>query len=167
MLSIVDFELLTIVESQILRAYEIHPWYKNLGLSRLSSYRQSLKMTFYCQLDLTNGKMPQNWRLNNLNKLLNPARLWRLVLLCKTHRFPIFRYCTFLYRSILGVSCFHLCFIYLQKFKAITHQFNQSINTRSILTDRPVNLTPPCLATDMVFRSAIAERKRQLVDFSY
>ena len=47
------------------------------------------------------------------------------------------------------------------------HEFIQSINTRSILTDRPVNLTPPCLATDMVFRSAIAERKRQLVDFSY
>ena len=46
------------------------------------------------------------------------------------------------------------------------NSFNQSINTRSILTDRPVNLTPPCLATDMVFRSAIAERKRQLVDFS-
>ena len=47
------------------------------------------------------------------------------------------------------------------------NSFNQSIDTRSILTDRPVNLTPPGLATDMVFRSAIAERKRQLVDFSY
>ena len=53
-------ELLTIVESLILRAYEKHPWYKNPGFSRLSSYRQSLKMTFYCQLDLTIGKMPQN-----------------------------------------------------------------------------------------------------------
>ena len=56
----VDFDSLTIVESQILRAYEIHPWYKPPGFSRLSSYRQSLKMTFYCQMDLVYGKMPQS-----------------------------------------------------------------------------------------------------------
>ncbi len=54
--------------------------------------------------------------------MLNIAHLWRPVLLYKTLRFPIFRYCTFLYRSILGVSCFHLCFSYLQKFKAIIHE---------------------------------------------
>jgi len=52
-----DFELLTIVESHILRASEIQRWYKNPGFSRFSSYRQSLKMTSYCQPDLANGKI--------------------------------------------------------------------------------------------------------------
>ncbi len=50
------FELLTVVESQILRAFEIQRWYKNSGFSRFSNYRQSLKMTSYCQPDLANGK---------------------------------------------------------------------------------------------------------------
>ena len=53
---LVDFELLTAIESQTLRASEIQLRYKNPGFSRFSSYRQSLKMTSYCQLDLTNGK---------------------------------------------------------------------------------------------------------------
>jgi len=31
--------------------------YKNPGFSRFSGYRQSLKMTSYCQPDLANGKI--------------------------------------------------------------------------------------------------------------
>ena len=41
--SFVDFELLTIVESHILRASEIQLRYKNPGFSQFSSNRQSLK----------------------------------------------------------------------------------------------------------------------------
>ena len=117
------FELLTAIESQILSTSEIQRWYKNPGFSRLSNYRQSLKMTFYCQLDLTNGKNAQIQKLNNFNQLLNLAHSWRLILLCKTLRFPIFCYCTFLYRLILVVSYFHLCFSYLQNPKILPHEF--------------------------------------------
>ena len=47
----------------------------------------------------------------------------KAVSLCKTLRFPIFCYCTFLYRSILGVLCFLLCFSYLRKPQTLPHEF--------------------------------------------
>ena len=117
------FELLTAIESQILSTSEIQRWYKNPGFSRLSNYLQSHKMTFYCQLDLTNGKNAQTQKLNNFNQLLNLAHSWRLILLCKTLRFPIFCYCTFLYRLILVVSYFYLCSSYLQNPKILPDGF--------------------------------------------
>ncbi len=41
----------------------------------------------------------------------------------KLFNFLFFRYCTFLYRSILGVSYFSLCFSYLQNLKTLPHEF--------------------------------------------
>ena len=43
-------------------------------------------------------------------------------MLRKTLRFPNFRYCTFLYRSILGVLYFRLCFSYLRSSKILPHE---------------------------------------------
>ena len=51
----------------------------------------------------------------------------KAVSLCKTLRFPIFCYCTFLYRSILGVLYFRLCFSYLRNLKTLSYE-NSTIN---------------------------------------
>ena len=67
--------------------------------------------------------MPQNWRLNNLNELLNLAHFWRLVLLCKTLRFALLMDCTFLYLSTLMVLHKYLCCNYLWNHKTIPHEF--------------------------------------------
>ena len=56
-LSLWPRELLTIVESHILRVSEIQLRYKSPSFSQFSSNRQSLKMTSYCQPDLANGRM--------------------------------------------------------------------------------------------------------------
>ena len=56
-LSLCPRELLTIVESHILRVSEIQLRYKSPSFSQFSSNRQSLKMTSYCQPDLANGRM--------------------------------------------------------------------------------------------------------------
>ena len=50
-------------------------------------------------------------------------RVGRLVLLYKTLRFPIFRYYTFLYRPILEVLYFYLCFRSLRNLKILPHEF--------------------------------------------
>ncbi len=43
-------------------------------------------------------------------------------MLRKTLRFPIFCYCTYLYRSIFVASYFYLCFRYLRKSKTLPHE---------------------------------------------
>ena len=69
------------------------------------------------------AKMPQNWKLNNLDELLNLAHFWRLVLLCKTLRFALLMDCTFLYLSTLVVLHKYLCCNYLWNHKTIPHGF--------------------------------------------
>jgi len=53
----VEFELLTVVESQMLRASKIQLRYKNLFFRWFSCYRQSPKTSNCCQPDLANGKI--------------------------------------------------------------------------------------------------------------
>ena len=126
------FESLTAIESHTLRTSEIQLRYKNLIFRWFSCYRQSPKMTFYCQLDLTNGKIASNIKLNNLNCLLNLTHYWRQVLLYKTLRFPIFRYCTFLYRSTLVVLRFWLCFSYLRNLKTLLYEKHTNVCSQNI-----------------------------------
>ena len=82
---------------------------------------EALKWTSNVNQIWQTAKLPQNQKLNNLNELWNLSHSWRLVLLCKTHWFAIFRKCTFLYLSILGDLSFYLCFDYLQKYKTLPH----------------------------------------------
>ena len=117
----VDFELLTATESQTLRASEIQWRYNWPNFDAFSSLFWLTKILVFAHRSWQKLKMPQNWKLNNLNKLLNLAHSWRLVLLRKTLRFALLRNCTFLYRSLLGALCFCLCFSYLQKSKSILY----------------------------------------------